>query len=221
MINYEVLMNWVEWHRYHGGRLVLIPDIREYVIHKPNQTPDMYREFAKLSREQVEQFSISEAWDNSMPDRNLMEDASKIWHLENQTITFLPQVLHEPWRGRWRAHPGSGRYDVLCRRGGPVPGVYIYFNEPGYGLPQHVNLTELDLEDIVDNLCFEPTEWIDFTSYPAFGDYAEERDGEWKPTYPEFFEHWEFLRWSEGRYFMDYKRDWRREAVDLWDYLNV
>lgn len=221
MINYEVLMNWQEWHRYHGGRFVVIPDIREYVVHDPERTPQLYKEFAKLSREQVEQFASASVLDNSMPNRNLLEDASKIWFLENEEITFLPQVVHEPWRERWRAHPGSGRYDVLCRRGGAVPGVYIYFNEPGYGLPKHINLTDMELEDIVDNLCFTPTEWIDFTSYPAFSDYATERDGEWNPPLPTVFRDWEFLRWSEGRYFPDYKRSWRHVAVDLWDYLNV
>jgi hypothetical protein len=222
MINYEVLNNWIEFHRVHGGRFVRIPDIRKYVVHDPDQTPQLYKRFANLSREQVEQFARAEVLDNAMQDRNLMEDASKIWYLENETINFLPQVIHEPWRDRWRAHPGSGRFDVLARRGGPVPGIYIYFNEPGYGLPKHQDLTFLELEDIVEQICFTVPEHIDFVSYPAFSDYAEERDSEWKPVQPLAYpDYWEFIRWSEGRHFLNYKRQWRQCAVDLWDHLNV
>ena len=220
-INTDVLERWLENHRKLGGRLVIIPDIREFVVHDPNLTPNLYKKFASLSREQVEQFSLAEVFDNNMSDRHLMEDASKIWFLENEKITFLPQVVHEPWRDRWRAHPGSGRYDVLCRRGGAVPGVYIYFNEPYYVLPDHINLTNLELQDVIDNLCFTKIEHMDFTSYPAFSNYARERDSEWDPPDLGLVRNWEFIRWSEGKYFPDYKLSWRLCAVDLWDYLNI
>jgi|15BtaG_2_1085339.scaffolds.fasta_scaffold02331_9 hypothetical protein len=224
MINYEVLYNWLEYHRINGGRLCKIPNIREYVHHDPTATKKLYNDFKQnISLEQAEQFIVTNTFDNSMSDRTLLEDACKIFYLERQTIKFLPQVLHEPWDNRWRAHPGSGRYDVLCRRNNdPIPGIYIYFNAPDYGLPRHINLTNLDLEDIVAELCFGEIPTIDFMTYPAFSSHAKERDAEWNPVIsPEYIVNdWEFLRYSEGMPFSTYKSEWRDCAVDLWEYLH-
>lgn len=221
MINYNTLGEWRAHHRSLGGKIVVVPDIRGLVKHDPQHTGQLYDDFKKLSRSQVQEFVETDVHNNNLICRVLMEDASKIWFLENENINFLPQVVYEPWKTRWRAHPGGGRYDVLCRRNdNPVPGVYIYFNEPDFLLPDHTDLTDMTVEDIAHNLCFDVPSEIDFTYYDAFSPYATERDGEWIPTMQPT-KTWQFLRWSEGKYFSAYKKNWRSGALDLWDYLNV
>jgi hypothetical protein len=46
-----------------------------------------------------------------------------------------------------------------------------------------------------------------------------ERDTEWDPTIVSTV-NWEFIRYSEGKYFLEYKQAWRDYALDLWLLLN-
>jgi len=220
MINYDVFEDWREKHSSQGGKLLIIPEIRSLCGDRTEYILDLYKKFSKIPLSDVEYFETCEATDNSMPYRDILEDASKIYHLSTTNIKFVPQLVHEPWRSNpWRAHPGSGRYAALARVGQPVPGVYTYFNEPGFIIPDgSVDLTDLPVEDIISHLSFGYVgEDIDFTTYSANG--TTERDGEWKPD-REFKYQWEFLRYTEGKFFTQHKHNWRQSAVELWLELN-
>lgn len=219
MINYDVFEDWREQHSSQGGKLLIIPEIRSLCGDRTEYVLDLYKKFSKIPLSDVEYFAVSDATDNSMPHRDVLEDASKIYHLANSSIQFLPQLVHEPWRSKpWRAHPGSGRYTALCRINQPIPGVYIYFNEPAFNIPDYtIDITDLPVEDVISHLTFQHVDEIDFTTYSANSE--NERDGEWKPNI-QFKCDWKFLRYSEGKYFIQHKQNWRQSAVDLWLELN-
>lgn len=93
---------------------------------------DLFTRFRELTFEQVLAFSEAEVTDNSMLDREVLEDASKIHMLRDVyrkgEMLFNLQLLHEPWYDRWRIHPGSGRLAAQWLEGRQeIPGVYIHF----------------------------------------------------------------------------------------------
>lgn len=111
--NITTLNNWWINHTRWGG-CVFHVEMQWKDVTSPEQYVDsLFKKYKQLPFEDILAFSESDVTDNSMPNREIMEDASKIYMLRdsirNNNMQFLPQIIHEPWRERYRIHPGSGR----------------------------------------------------------------------------------------------------------------
>lgn len=222
-VNTDVLERWLANHRRLGGHVFLVHDTYALVGSPEQYVTTLYDSFKKLSFETVNEFVAAGVTDNNMQHRDILEDASKIHYLRGQIrarrLSFRPQLLHEPWHNRWRVHPGSGRYAAMWLEN-PTDwlwSIYIYFNEPGFKIPECA--TAIDLHDVSTFIkAITLTESnIDFTAHPAFE--RSDRDTEWHPDIVTD-KDWQFLRYSEGKSFLSYKQAWRETALDLWLSLN-
>jgi hypothetical protein len=116
---------------------------------------ELFDAFRSLPFDQVLEFSEAEVTDNGMPDREIMEDASKIHMLRDvyrhNEMLFNLQLLREPWYDRWRVHPGSGRLAAQWLEGRrEIPGIYIHFqtkNLRRYGWANSVYSTVVEREN--------------------------------------------------------------------------
>ena len=156
-------------------------------------------------------FSTASITNNKMPNRELLEDTSKIHWLrkefETNGITHPVQLMYEPWRNKWRVHPGSGRCIAAASLDWPtIPAVYINFRwstEP----PWHCKKIDTVQEFVTI------TNSKEFDIYPVTADVAVERDAEWDriglDLYTNTNDAWQMCRWSEGHQFMSYKKAWR------------
>ena len=208
------LNDWWDTHHALGGSVYTsdwpIQDLSSVL------TP-LLESFYALSFEEVLEFSEAPVTDNSMPNRNILEDASKIYYLVKEIkktgLNFPPQLLHEPWAERYRIHPGSGRLLAMFASGQKMMKViYIHFDEPGFTVPATGEIIKdaTQLNAMVKQQNVDPH----YTSYAAFDGFALE-DSEWKPTIATN-KPWRFLRYSEGPEFLNYKVNWRKCAIDLW-----
>jgi len=224
------LNRWWKNHSLYKGEVYAV-EMDWNDITNPEQYVDtLFKEYKQIPFEDILAFSESEVTDNSMPNREIMEDASKIHMLRhvirNKELQFVPQVLHEPWYDRWRVHPGSGRSAALWLEGySTLPGIYIYFNEREFRIPSNsvkMNCTEDFLDAIVLQKDTEP----DFETYDAFPkiykecNKTQDMDYEWHWHYIKTYRPWRFIRWSEGKSFLKHKYIWRSYAIDLWHELN-
>jgi hypothetical protein len=220
-INTAVLEQWMENHRKLGGRVFLVHDARALVGSPDQYVTTLYDSFKKLSFETVNEFVAAGVTDNTMPYRDVLEDGSKIHYLRQQIrahkLAFCPQLLHEPWYGRWRVHPGSGRYAAMWLENPTdwLRSIYIYFNEPGFRIPE--GATDLQNPAAFIEAITLTASNIDFTTHLAFE--RSDRDTEWHPNITTD-KGWQFLRYSEGEHFLSHKQAWRDTAVDLWLLLN-
>lgn len=225
----SVFEKWLDSHKFFGGKLLKIPDVRKHVPYNPQDYKDLCEKYKQVPLQDVELFCSANVYDNNMEYRDILEDGSKIYHLIKNIdkMKFHPQIVHEPWDNRWRVHPGSGRYVALNETGNdkPISAIYIYFNEKCFDLPEdYIDLTDMPIKEIHKELCIHGDPYdLDFTDYPAFGKLAHDRDSEWNPPesmmnplwYP-----WSFIRYSEGNNFGKYKRAWRDDALEFWFLLN-
>jgi hypothetical protein len=225
----DVFKKWLDSHKFFGGKLVKIPDVKKYVNYHPDHYKNLCEKFKKVPLNEVELFCSADVYDNKMPNRDILEDGSKIYHLIKNIdhMKFHVQLVHEPWYSRWRVHPGSGRFIAQCETNpeSPIPAIYIYFNEKIFDLPdEYIDLTDMPYDEIYENLCISADHnELDFTDFPAFGKESIKRDGEWNPPnrmmnplwYP-----WSFIRYSEGNNFGKYKTAWREDALEFWFLLN-
>lgn len=216
---------WWDNHHKQGGSVWRVTANWSLVDSPEKWIEEIYDRFSKLRFEEVEQFINSSVIDNRMPNREVLEEGSKIYYLtrelsQNQ-INFVPQLLHEPWYYRYRIHPGSGRTSAIwLNKLETFPCIYIHFDEPEFSVPKNsVKLTSI--RDFVDATIWQKPTLPEFETYPA-GNCQRTRamDSEWQ--YPKYNHHspWHFIRWSEGSKFLNYKKNWRECALDLWLELN-
>ena len=228
--NITKLNRWWRSHREYGGGVYKVYMDWKEITHPEKYVDNLFKQYKALSFEDILAFSESEVTDNSMPNRDIMEDASKIHMLRhairNKEMLFRPQVLHEPWYDRYRVHPGSGRAAALWLEGyDGLPGLYIHFNERCFTPPKDA-YELLTVPEIQANIIFQKHAEPDFESYDAFPKQkstcikTQDMDSEWHWHYIKTYRPWRFLRWSEGNNFLKHKYNWRTYAVDLWHELN-
>lgn len=200
------------------------------VVHSPmNSVIKLLEEYRKLDPSEVANFSTESITNNEMPHRHVLEDASKIFHLtrelESEGLIFNPQIIHEPWHARYRVHPGSGRTAALWLCGYErFKTIYTHFDEQGFvppGITLRIHNWQDMMRECMTNMVMSP-EFVDIDTYYAF---PQERidicktlgmDSEWGHDKMHPMMPWEFVRYSEGRDFLKYKKQWRRDAWMLW-----
>ena len=224
----SVLNEWWDNHRSHGGEVYLVEMPWEDVTHPREYTDKLFNSFRNLDFDDILAFSEREVTDNTMPNREIMEDASKIHMLrdvlKNNQMQFIPQIVHEPWHERYRAHPGSGRASAMYLEGyEKLTGIYIHFQNVNFTIPPGAEPIEF-IGDLLWHMKFQTPAQPDFETYEAFPitEYEQKKtktmDSEWNPTFKDFTP-WQFIRWSEGRNFLEHKYKWRSYATDLWNSL--
>ena len=215
---------WLYDHKFFGGKIYRIPDVRKIVTDPMPAYYELCEKYRNVPLEEVELFVSTDVYDNNMPNRDILEDGSKIYHLTKNKIKFLPQLVHEPWSDRWRVHPGSGRLVALWMQNKAIPAIYIYFNESDFEIPADAkDITYLSQSEIEQQLVFGKNfaDEICWDIYPAFGPKSHVKDAEWNPPGKfEWCDHWHFARYSEGTNFGKYKRAWRDDALEFWFSLN-
>jgi len=217
----RILDEWWKTHHELGGSVYTVEADWD-LIHSPEEyVTELYEQFRQLDIIDTIRFSEARLTDNRMENREILEDASKIYWLtglamENK-LSFVPQLLHEPWHNRYRVHPGSGRLSAMWKAGiTNFPAVYIHFGDE-FKVPPHsqriINATEFQ-----KSIIYQRKSVPEYEMYPATNSaktYAMDREWNYISNTP-----WKFVRWSEGRKFLDYKREWRACAIELWDLLN-
>lgn len=223
------------WERHHSmGGYVALCYVDWDIIHSPlAMLVDLFQNYRSLEERQVLKFAGAEIIDNKMPYRDILEDGSKIFHLSNElevneSLMYVPQIIHEPWHNRYRVHPGSGRLTALWLCGYETfRTVYTHFDEPGFEPPG----TALKLHSPIDLImnCRNSSQgffpYLDVQTYYAFPQDEVERfktttmDSEWDYSHTDTMMPWEFFRYSEGKNFLNFKQAWRSNAWVLWSEL--
>jgi hypothetical protein len=200
------------------------------VVHSPmNTIIELLEAYRRLDPAEVVAFSEACTTDNNMPNRQILEDASKIFHLTREleygNLIFNPQIIHEPWHNRYRIHPGSGRAAALWLSGYErFKTIYTHFDEPGF-VPPGIALRMHSWKDMmlecVTTMVMSPV-FIDVDRYYAFPQEhvdickTSNMDSEWGYNQMNPMMPWEFVRYSEGRDFLKFKQEWRKDAWPLW-----
>lgn len=233
MYQKSLLSRWWKTHHEFQGQVFITQLSFEDITHPEEYVNNLFAKYKKIPFEEVLAFAESEVTDNSMPNREILEDGSKIHMLRNEirndNLHFRTQVLHEPWYDRYRIHPGSGRAAAMWLEGQEyIESIYMHFSNhrKGYGFKIPDNAYQIG-----DPMSFErfiKLKDVDpyYESYPVFPKTAkeclktQEMDREWHWHYVTCYAPFKFLRWSEGKNFLDYKTLWRSHAIDLWNELN-
>ena len=199
------------WKRHHrAGGLVWQVD---YPLEKYNKDwLSLQDKAGTLDPKDWRTFRDAKITDNSMPNRDIMEDYSKVSWLRDQFkingITYPVTLLFERWKGKWRVHPGSGRCIAAASLDWPtIPAVYIDFR---WAKPQSAWGAKT-IDTVEDFKYYVNT--IHFDVYSANSEYAVERDAEWSleglQTVWQTNDAWHLVRWSEGAGFLHDKKEWR------------
>jgi hypothetical protein len=227
------LEEWWERHHSMGGYAALCY-VDWNVIHSPlAMLVDLLQKYRALEEHQVLRFAGASIVDNAMPDREIMEDGSKIFHLTNEleandTLMWIPQVIHEPWYDRYRVHPGSGRLAALWLCGYETfRTVYTHFDEPGFQPPGKALRLHSPIDLIMNcrNSSHGFFPYLDIETYYAFPQDDVEQcntknmDHEWDYSHVDTMMPWEFFRYSEGSNFLNHKQHWRSAAWLFWSEL--
>lgn len=230
---YRDLSRWWDKHHDLGGSVYVSCLPWDFFPDPYEDLRNLFLKFADISLKSLEDFHNASVWDNNMPDREIMEDAAKIWFLyenikDGVGIKYNPQIIHEPWFDRYRVHPGSGRLaSMWLAELNSVQCIYTHFDEPVFEPPPYSEKIQ-DIEGMVLNM-FGPTASkmrADIDTYKAFPKnpdniaYTHARDSEWKWERVRTNTDWEFVRYSEGQSFNESKSMWRSVAIDLWYRLN-
>lgn len=230
LAHHSQLKNWFDKHISLGGYVASC-----YVDWNILQNPmydfiKLLEEYKKIEYLDIEAFAQSEVIDNTMPDRWLMEDLSKIKYLTEEILAdallFHPQVIHEPWFDRYRVHPGSGRAIALWLCGfQQFKTIYTHFDETGFAPPGHT--IKLDSWKTLANeiICTGPANSFrssydveTFDAFPLNTDHIKHthnKDSVWAPNLISN-KPWEFLVYSEGKQFLHFKREWRSHSYDMY-----
>ncbi len=142
LAHHSLLKNWYDKHISIGG-YVASCYVDWNILHNPmHDFIKLLEAYKKIEYLDIEEFAQSEVMDNTMPDRWIMEDLSKIKYLTEEILAdallFHPQIIHEPWFDRYRVHPGSGRAIALWLCGfEQFKTIYTQFDEPGFQPPGH------------------------------------------------------------------------------------
>ena len=218
--NISVLQKWFSKHTELGGEVYTTFCEWDWIGNPQKEIDKLFGEFKQIPFETIMEFVETEVTDNNMWNRNIMDDAAKVWWLKDQiheygTLMFPVQLLHEPWNNRYRVHPGSGRLMALwLAEKSNVKAIYVHWPEHNMVVPplslatssyamMHEDIKQRDVEP-----------WYEV--YSAFE--KNPKDTEWNP--PSSNIGWENIRFSEGPNFLGFKQDWRKYAMDLWHYLN-
>lgn len=223
--SYHKYIKWFDEHHLRGGSIRYITLEWDQITHPGNYVNQLFDDYRKIPFEKILEFSESEITDNSMPDREIMEDASKIHMLRNiirnKNLIFTPQILFEPWHNRWRIHPGSGRSAAMWLEGYKnISGIYVHFNETVF--KEAENVGEALSENFLDKIYMHKRVIPDFEYYYAFPKTNNDclrtynMDREWQWHHIKTYRPWKFIRWSEGKDFLKHKYNWRSYAMDLW-----
>jgi hypothetical protein len=204
------------------------------VLHSPkDMLVDLLERYRQLDPGVVQNFIRDQVTNNEMQDRDVLEDGSKIFHLvqelEFNEMMFTPQIVHEPWHRRYRVHPGSGRAAAMWLWGYErFKTIYTHFDEPGFA-PPGIALRIHSPEELVMK-CINSVKslsWMDVETYYAFPNDSFDRcvtkrmDSVWDFENVSTLMPWRFFRYSEGKRFLDYKRNWRLSAWPLWTELQA
>lgn len=229
MYQKTLLNKWWHTHSRLGGEVWKIKCNKTLLESPENYIDKTFEQFKKLPLEDVMAFSEAEVTDNNMENREILEDASKIHYLRHCIreggLNFIPSLLHEPWKDRYRIHPGSGRFAALWLEGyKEFDAVYIHFAENNFAVPSE-GIEIMSQDDFVSTVKLRDIEPY-FETYFAFPKTAKDcritlnMDREWQWHHTNTYQPWKFIRWSEGPEFLNYKRSWRSYGIDLWRTLN-
>lgn len=230
IINPIVFDRWWENHHRHGG-LVCTSYVDWDLLADPLPSIiQLLEDYRQVPLTDVMAFNDAHVFDNDMPYRNVLEDGSKILYLVGQVqfleLKFNPQLLHEPWYDRYRVHPGSGRLQALWLCGyESIKTIYLHFNEPGFVIPEKSFIIDTPQKFYKECCIGVLPNSIDIEMYPAFpktkitAELTKDMDSEWHYENLNGADHWNFIRYSEGRDFVQYKYDWRTFSLELWEYL--
>ena len=175
MLNKHLLRHWYERHVEQGGYVGVSYVDWNFLTPPINELITLLEKFKRLPLEEVMAFTDTFVTDNGMPNRDTLEDGSKIFYLVNQIeyleLLFNPQILHEPWYDRYRVHPGSGRLQALWLCGYEnIKTIYTHFDEPGFTPPPRTikctDWTSIQKEIIFDGV--NGPDNIDYEFYEAF-----------------------------------------------------
>ncbi|SVB79281.1 uncharacterized protein METZ01_LOCUS232135, partial [marine metagenome] len=225
--------HWLKNHQKLGGFLA-----SSYVdwnlLHSPcKDIVKKLEEYKRIPFECIMEFADAKVTDNSMEYRDVMEDISKIFYLceliQHNELTYNPQILHEPWHNRYRVHPGSGRLMALWLCGyESIKTIYIHFDEPGFQPPGDCFIIK-DRNTAHQEFHINPQmhgistrHKLQVETYAAFPKLEAEcirtrdYDYEWDWSHIHTNKFWQFMRFSEGGEFLDYKNMWRSYAIDAW-----
>ena len=230
LAHHSQLKHWYDKHISLGGYVASC-----YVDWNILQNPmydfiKLLEAYKKIEYLDIEAFAQSEVIDNTMPDRWIMEDLSKIKYLTEEILAdallFHPQIIHEPWFDRYRVHPGSGRAIALWLCGfQQFKTIYTHFDESGFAPPGHT--IKLDSWKTLANeiICTGPANSFrssydveTFDAFPLNTDhikYTNNKDSVWAPNLISN-KPWEFLVYSEGKQFLNFKKEWRSHSYDMY-----
>ena len=232
MLNKHLLRHWYERHVEQGGYVGVSYVDWNFLTPPINELITLLEKFKRLPLEEVMAFTDTNVTDNDMPNRDTLEDGSKIFYLVNQIeyleLLFNPQILHEPWYDRYRVHPGSGRLQALWLCGYEnIKTIYTHFDEPGFTPPPRTikctDWTSIQKEIIFDGV--NGPDNIDYEFYEAFPNeqlaqlHTQKADREWHFENHTTNKLWYFFRYSEGAAFLNFKNEWRSYAMEMWHLL--
>jgi len=213
-----MINEWWDKHHSMGGSVWSVQADWNLIDSPQDWIDNIFAQYRDLSFEQVLEFTESDVTDNSMHNRDILEEGSKIYYLteemRNYKINFVPQLIHEPWNNRYRIHPGSGRTAALwLNEYKKFPCLYVHFAEGDFEIPNNSMQIE-NVTDLIQAVCFQRNSKPEFEFYPAtICERTRQLDREWNYV---SVQPWEFIRWSEGTNFLNYKKSWRENALDLW-----
>tara|TARA_B100000965_G_scaffold386884_1_gene389599 strand:- start:2548 stop:3195 length:648 start_codon:yes stop_codon:yes gene_type:complete len=206
--------NW--WNRHHraGG---LVWQVDYPIDHYRKDWLSLQDKAGTLDPQDWRAFRKANITDNSMKNRVIMEDYSKVaWLREQFTINGLTHpvtLLYERWRNRWRVHPGSGRCIAAASLDWPtIPAVYIDFH---WARPRK-DWGAKTIDTVEDFKYYVNSKQFDV--YLAYSEYAVERDAEWDleklKSIWQTNDYWHLVRWSEGSTFLRDKKQWREYGTN-------
>ena len=230
LAHHSQLKDWFDKHNELGGYVASCYVDWNIVTSPIYEFIKLLEAYKKIEYLDIEEFAQSEVMDNTMPDRWIMEDLSKIKYLTEEiladSLLFHPQVIHEPWFDRYRVHPGSGRAIALWLCGfQQFKTIYTHFDKPGFAPPGHTikldTWEQLANEIIVHGPANSFRSSYDVETFRAFPKlhkdikHTRQKDIVWAPNFTSS-KPWEFLIYSEGKQFLNFKREWRSHSYDMY-----
>lgn len=228
--HHSKLKQWYDNHTALGG-YVASCYVNWNILSNPlHDVVKLLEAYKKIDYLEIEDFAQAEVTNNHMPNRLVMEDVSKIKYLTEEilaeSLLFHPQIIHEPWFDRYRVHPGSGRAIALWLCGyEQFKTIYTHFDEPGFKAPGHV-IKHDSWKQLANEIIFHGPgnnfrSAYDVEAFSAFPTeykdvmHTDDKDNIWSPNFTTH-KPWEFLVYSEGKQFLNFKKEWRSHSYDMY-----
>lgn len=213
IVGTNLLKQWWDNHHDQGGSVWSVA----YPATDNSEALELINSYVSIELDEVIAFSACDVFDNSMPNRDTLEDASKVIWLYNEInssgLKFPGILLHEYWHDRYRVHPGSGRYLATTLTDNNImPCVYYHYNEPGFVIPDNSKQI-LTLDEFVYYV--GKGSQAHWEMYDIFSEDYKQKDPNWIPQI-QTGRHWQMPWFSEGENFVNSKISWREYAVDSW-----